>query len=77
MSSPGENSPEKNSPVKNSPVSFSQIVFVEKMFLLLKTDFLFTREINNLLYLLIIKIDFLFDTFSIDKMHSNKDLDLI
>ena len=39
------------------------------------------REINiniyNRLSLFINKIDYLSDTFNIDKMHSNKDLDLI
>ena len=73
--------PEENSPMEKSPVSFSQVIFVEKMFLFLKTDFLFTREINiniyNLLYFFIVKIGYLSYTFSIDKMHSNKDLDLI
>ena len=39
------------------------------------------REINiniyNRLYLLFNKIDYLSDTFNIDKMHLNKGLDLI
>ena len=39
------------------------------------------REINinvyNRLYLFVNKMDYLSDTFNIDKMYSNKDLDLI
>ena len=51
------------------------------MFLLLKIWVLFTREINiniyHRLYLFISQIDYVVDTFNIDKMHLNKDLDLI
>ena len=73
--------PQGKFPWENSPVSFSKTIFVKKVFLLLKIWFLFTREINiniyNRLYLLIGKVDYLSDTFNINKIHWNKDLDLI
>ena len=81
VNSPEENSPRGKFPRGKLPRTFSQIIFVEKMFLLLKIWFLFTREINmniyNRLYLFINKTDYLSDAFNINKMHSNKDLDLI
>ena len=81
MNSPEENSPEENYPVENCPVSFPQIIFAKKMFLHLKIWF-FIYEGDQHKYLqsivfIINKIDFLSDTFNIDKMYSNKDLDLI
>ena len=66
------NSSSSNSPVVNSPAEYCSSW---------KSDFLFTREINkniyNRLYLFVNKIDYLPNTFNINKMHSNKDLDLI
>ena len=81
VNSPEENSPEENYPVENCPVSFPHIIFAKKMFLHLKIWF-FIYEGDQHKYLqsivfIINKIDFLSDTFNIDKMYSNKDLDLI
>ena len=81
VNSPAEYSPKENSSAENSPVSFPQIVFVEKMFLVLKIWFVIyegdQQNIYNRLYLFIRKVDYLSETFNIDKMHSNRDLDLI
>ena len=68
-------------PRKTLPYPFLKLFLLNKCFSSEKSHFLLTREINinvyNLLSLFISKINYLSDTFNIDKMHSNKDLDLI
>ena len=73
--------PSKTPPRKTPPYSFLKLFLLKKCCSSWKSDFLFTREINkniyNRLYLFVNKIDYLPNTFNINKMHSNKDLDLI
>ena len=68
-------------PRKTLPYPFLKLFLLNKRFSSEKSHFLLTREINiniyNRLSLFISKINYLSDTFNIDKMHSNKDLDLI
>ena len=68
-------------PRKTLRYPFLKLFLLNKRFSSEKSHFLLTREINiniyNRLSLFISKINYLSDTFNIDKMHSNKDLDLI
>ena len=77
----GKFHPRKIPAWKTPPYPFLKLFLLKRCFFSEKSDFLFTREINiniyNRLYLFINKTDYLSDSFNINKMHSNKDLDLI